>query len=108
MTVPRRTLILTFSITVLSNIFIARCNIFSGDAVPVLLWGVNPPEFDSRPGAVNPLSKTSQAEFNQILNSKMDNSQPPLLVFVKDSLCVEDLTQHKEVSGSVIFDDLIM
>ncbi|KAL2730847.1 V-type proton ATPase subunit S1 [Vespula squamosa] len=95
MTVPRRTLILTFLIIVLCNIFTARCNIFSGDAVPVLLWGSSP-EFDSRPSAVNPLSKTSQAEFNQILNSKTDNLQPPLLVFVKDSLCVEDLTQHKE------------
>ncbi|XP_046835886.1 V-type proton ATPase subunit S1 [Vespa crabro] len=95
MTVPRRTLILTFLIIVLCNIFTARCNIFSGDAVPVLLWGITP-EFDSRPSAVNPLSKTSQAEFNQILNSKIDNSRPPLLVFVKDSLCVEDLTQHKE------------
>ncbi|XP_043682984.1 V-type proton ATPase subunit S1 [Vespula pensylvanica] len=95
MTVPRRTLILTFLIIVLCNIFTARCNIFSGDAVPVLLWGSSP-EFDFRPSAVNPLSKTSQAEFNQILNSKTDNLQPPLLVFVKDSLCVEDLTQHKE------------
>lgn len=85
----------TFSLTLL---FFVSCNIFTihaGDAVPVLLWGSST-ELDSHPSRVNPLLKTSQEEFNQILNSKMDNLQPPVLVFVKDSLCVEDLTQHKE------------
>ncbi|KAI4479545.1 hypothetical protein M0804_010942 [Polistes exclamans] len=95
MTIKRCTLILTFLVCIFCNILTARCNILSGDTVPVLLWGSSP-ELNSRPTAVNPLLRTSQSEFTQILNSKTDNSQPPVIVFVKDSLCVEDLTQHKE------------
>ncbi|KAI4503007.1 hypothetical protein M0802_002051 [Mischocyttarus mexicanus] len=95
MTIKRCTLILTFLVCIFCNILTARCNTLSGgDAVPVLLWGSSP-ELNSRPTGVNPLLRTSQAEFTEILNSKTDNSQP-VIVFVKDSLCVEDLTQHKE------------
>ncbi|XP_015179456.1 PREDICTED: uncharacterized protein LOC107067990 [Polistes dominula] len=95
MTRKRCTLILTFVVCIFCNILTAKCNTLSGDTVPVLLWGSSP-ELNSPPTAVNPLLRTSQSEFTQILNSKTDNSQPPVIVFVKDSLCVEDLTQHKE------------
>lgn len=91
MTIARHIFILSFTIIFSCNIF----TIYAGDAVPVLLWGSSF-EFDSHPSGVNPFLKTSQEEFNQILNSKIDNSQPPILVFVKDSLCIEDITQHKE------------
>ncbi|XP_066581435.1 V-type proton ATPase subunit S1-like [Prorops nasuta] len=66
---------------------------YAGDAVPVLLWGGS-----SVPGsnAANPLVKTSRVDFERILSTKLGKTQSPLLVFVKDSFCVEDITQHKE------------
>ncbi|KAK2575303.1 hypothetical protein KPH14_008152 [Odynerus spinipes] len=91
MTIARHILIYIFVILTSCNIF----TIYAGDAVPVLIWGGSV-ESDSRLTVVNPLLKTTKAEFTQILNSKVDDSQPPILVFMKDSLCVEDLTQHKE------------
>lgn len=69
----------------------------AGDAVPVLLWG-GEPGGDSRMIAVNPLSKTSRREFEDILVARIGKSQPPFVVFVKDNLCVEDLKDHKSVS----------
>ena len=67
----------------------------AGNAVPVLIWGgetsISPPIL------VNPLQKTSQAEFEKIVTKKVGGSQRPVLVFVRDNLCVEDFTQHKEV-----------
>lgn len=67
---------------------------FAGDAVPVLLLGGD--YSVSLPSAENPLFKTSEMEFEKILMKKMGGTQPPILVFVRDNLCIEDLTKHKE------------
>ncbi|XP_015585471.1 V-type proton ATPase subunit S1 [Cephus cinctus] len=65
----------------------------AGDTVPVLLWGG---EATSSPlSAANPLLKTSPVEFEGILAEKVGGSQPPVLLFVRDNLCVEDLSHHK-------------
>lgn len=64
------------------------------NAVPVLLWGgsVRP---DSERSAVNPFLKTSSKEFDLFLRKKLENS-PPVLLYVKDNLCTEDLVKHKQ------------
>ncbi|XP_011298466.1 uncharacterized protein [Fopius arisanus] len=69
-------------------------SILGGDAVPVLIWGGDTSE--SGPSPVNPLGKTSQADFEKIVSKKVDGSQPPLLVFMRDNLCVEDFVQHRK------------
>lgn len=71
----------------------------AGDAVPVLIWDG---ETAGSPSiSVNPLQKTSQLEFEKIVMKKVGGSQRPVLVFVRDNLCVEDFTQHKEVTYAV-------
>lgn len=64
------------------------------NAVPVLLWGgsVNS---DLATSAVNPFLKTSSKEFDLFLRKKLKNS-PPVLLYVKDNLCIEDLVKHKQ------------
>lgn len=65
------------------------------NAVPVLLWGgsVNS---DLATSAVNPFLKTTSEEFDLFLRKKLENS-PPVLLYVKDNLCIEDLVKHKQV-----------
>lgn len=65
------------------------------NAVPVLLWGgsVNS---DLATTAVNPFLKTTSKEFDSFLRKKLANL-PPVLLYVKDNLCVEDLVKHKQV-----------
>ncbi|OAD53277.1 V-type proton ATPase subunit S1 [Eufriesea mexicana] len=64
------------------------------NAVPVLLWGgsVNS---DLATSAVNPFLKTTSEEFDLFLRKKLENS-PPVLLYVKDNLCIEDLVKHKQ------------
>lgn len=45
---------------------------------------------------VNPLHKTSKAEFQQVLSDRLPAGQPPMIIFVKDNFCVEDIKHHKE------------
>lgn len=66
------------------------------DAVPVLLWGGSS-DSELTASAVNPFSKTSREEFDGFLRRKLGNL-PPVLLCVKDNLCVEDLMKHKQVS----------
>ncbi|KOC63704.1 V-type proton ATPase subunit S1 [Habropoda laboriosa] len=73
------------------------------NAVPVLLWGgsVNS---DLAISAVNPFLKTTSEEFDLFLRKKLENS-PPVLLYVKDNLCIEDLVQHKEHLQKVVTGD---
>ncbi|XP_054001568.1 V-type proton ATPase subunit S1-like [Hylaeus anthracinus] len=64
------------------------------NAVPVLLWG-GLADTDSETSAVNPFLKTSSKEFDLFLRKKLETS-PPVLLYVKDNLCVEDLVKHKQ------------
>lgn len=66
----------------------------AGDAVPALLWG-DSVSTNTETTAVNPFQKTSSKEFSETLHCIL-KSQPPVLVLLKDNLCVEDFTQHKE------------
>lgn len=66
------------------------------NAVPVLLWGGST-NSDSETSAVNPFLKTTRKEFDSFLRKKLETS-PPVLLYVKDNLCVEDLVKHKQVS----------
>ena len=70
----------------------------AGDSVPVLLWGGDGKKLS--PETVNPLQKISRGDFENILKLKIGKSLPPMLVFVRDSFCVEDFMQNKEVSIS--------
>ncbi|XP_012288603.1 uncharacterized protein LOC105704173 [Orussus abietinus] len=81
--------------------------VISGNTVPVLMWGGGAP--DHFIGSRNPLQKTPQYEFETFMKKSVAKTQPPILVYVKDNLCVEDLTQHKKVllqlndTGSLIY-----
>ncbi|KAK0183081.1 hypothetical protein PV327_001153 [Microctonus hyperodae] len=65
---------------------------FADDVVPVLIWGgTNSGKLNS-----NPFEKTSQADLKDLVDKKLGESQPPVLVFVKTNFCTEDLTQHSK------------
>ncbi|XP_017889542.1 uncharacterized protein LOC108630642 isoform X2 [Ceratina calcarata] len=74
------------------------------NAVPVLLWGgsVSP---DSEKSAVNPFLKTSSKEFDLFLRKRLENL-PPVLLYVKDNLCTEDLVKHKQLQKMTTGDSL--
>lgn len=61
------------------------------NVVPVMLWCG-----DSSSSLINPLQKTSRPEFEGILAEQLGKSQPPMIVFVKDNFCVEDVKYHKQ------------
>ncbi|XP_063988750.1 V-type proton ATPase subunit S1 [Diachasmimorpha longicaudata] len=67
-----------------------------GDAVPVLIWGGDAPASDLSP--VNPFRNTSQEDFEKIVTRKVGDAHAPapVLVFMRDNLCVEDFVQHKK------------
>ncbi|XP_003708609.1 uncharacterized protein LOC100880959 [Megachile rotundata] len=77
--------------------------LYADNAVPVLLWGgsVNS---DLATSAVNPFLKTTSKEFESFLHKKLDNL-PPVLLYVKDNLCVEDLVKHKEPLQKIVPSD---
>ncbi|XP_033362038.1 V-type proton ATPase subunit S1-like [Bombus vosnesenskii] len=72
------------------------------NAVPVLLWGesVN----SDLTNAVNPFLKTTSEEFGLYLRKKLENS-PPVLLYIKDNLCIEDLVKYKQHLQEVISGD---
>ncbi|CAK9824646.1 V-type proton ATPase subunit S1 [Anthophora retusa] len=78
-------------------------SIHADNAVPVLLWGgsVNS---DLTISAVNPFLKTTSEEFDLFLRKKLENS-PPVLLYVKDNLCIEDLVRHKQHLQKVVTGD---
>lgn len=77
-------------------LFCEISTIQASTGVPVLIWGG-----DSRTTSnkilVNPFERTSQEDFTKIVTKFVGGSLNPLLVFVKDDLCVEDLANSKEV-----------
>lgn len=80
--------------TVVSNIL----PLHADNAVPVLLWGGSTDSDPTTSPPVNPFLKTSREEFHSFLRKKLDDS-PPVILYVKDNLCVEDFMKHKQVSG---------
>lgn len=66
----------------------------SNDVVPVLLWAGS-----SSSNLVNPLQKTSRVEFETILSKNVGKDLPPIVVFVKENFCVEDITHNKKVKS---------
>ena len=94
------------SLWTLGLVFVCHVLVINAaDSVPVLLWGGDGET--SSPEPVNPLHKNSRVDFEKILNRKLGKSQPPLLVFVRDSFCNEDLTQNAEVSIHFDFSQLV-
>ncbi|XP_015112995.1 uncharacterized protein LOC107038412 [Diachasma alloeum] len=67
-----------------------------GDAVPVLIWGGDSPASGLSP--VNPFRNTSQEDFEKIVARKVGGAHAlaPVLVFMRDNLCVEDFVQHRK------------
>lgn len=89
-------------------LLIVSCQILhshADNAVPVLLWGgsVNS---DLATSAVNPFLKTTSEEFDDFLRKKLENS-PPVLLYVKDNLCVEDLVKHKQVITTLSYNSIL-
>ncbi|XP_034193902.1 uncharacterized protein LOC117610509 [Osmia lignaria lignaria] len=77
--------------------------LYADNAVPVLLWGgsVNS---DLPTTAVNPFLKTTSKEFDSFLRKTLENL-PPVLLYVKDNLCVEDLVKHKQHLQKIVATD---
>ena len=88
--------------TVVSNIL----PLHADNAVPVLLWGGSTDSDPTTSPPVNPFLKTSREEFDSFLRKKLDDS-PPVILYVKDNLCVEDFMKHKQhLQGIVASDSL--
>ncbi|KAL7289921.1 hypothetical protein TKK_0016308 [Trichogramma kaykai] len=64
----------------------------AGNSVPVMLW-----YGESSNNLVNPLHKTSKHEFEETLLKRLGKTHPPLILFVKDSFCIEDINKHKNL-----------
>ncbi|XP_046750623.1 V-type proton ATPase subunit S1-like [Diprion similis] len=67
--------------------------IICSDVAPVLLCGGAATDHSK---SSNPLLKTSQSEFAEILANKVGGSHDPMVIFEMENLCVEDLTQNKQ------------
>ena len=83
-------------IFILINIVFQISPSHADNAVPVLLWGgsIN----SDLTSAVNPFLKSTSEEFDLFLRKTLENS-PPVLLYIKDNLCIEDLVKHKQVSA---------
>ncbi|XP_033322202.2 uncharacterized protein LOC117218149 [Megalopta genalis] len=76
--------------------------LYANNAVPVLIWGGA--GSDSERHSINPFLKTTRKEFESFLHEKLEGL-PPVLLFVKRNLCVEDLIKHKQLLHSTITGD---
>lgn len=70
----------------------------ASNVVPVLLWSA-----DANDGLINPLHKTSRSEFEKVLAQRVGKTQPPIMVFVKENFCAEEIKHHKQVCTTVNF-----
>ncbi|XP_046490257.1 V-type proton ATPase subunit S1 [Neodiprion pinetum] len=78
--------------------------IICGDVAPVLICGGDAAD---RLEPANPLIKTSQTEFTEILANKVGGSRSPMVVFEQENFCVEDITRNKhQLSGLGLCDYL--
>ena len=78
-------------------------SVYAGNSVPVMLW-----LGESSNSHTNPLQKTAKIDFEEILHKRLGRKTPPLILFVKDSLCIEDIKEHKNLqhlndAGSLTF-----
>lgn len=89
-------------IFILINIVFQISPSHADNAVPVLLWGgsIN----SDLTSAVNPFSKSTSEEFDLFLRKTLENS-PPVLLYIRDNLCIEDLVKHKQHLQKVISSD---
>lgn len=67
----------------------------ASDLAPALIWGGTYPEI--KIVDVNPLGRTTESEFQKIVKQRIGSALPPIVVFIKDNLCIEDLTQNSKV-----------
>ena len=88
------------TLTVVSNIL----PLHADNAVPVLLWGGSTDSDPRTSPPVNPFLKTSREEFDSFLRKKLDDS-PPVILYVKDNLCVEDFMKHKQDLRGIVASD---
>lgn len=88
------------TLTVVSNIL----PLHADNAVPVLLWGGSTDSDPTTSPPVNPFLKTSREEFDSFLRKKLDDS-PPVILYVKDNLCVEDFMKHKQDLRGIVASD---
>ena len=86
--------------TVVSNIL----PLHADNAVPVLLWGGSTNSDPTTSPPVNPFLKTSREEFDSFLRKRLDDS-PPVILYVKDNLCVEDFMKHKQQLQGIVASD---
>nr|XP_031842941.1 uncharacterized protein LOC116431521 [Nomia melanderi] len=91
MTRFRSGFIFTFVLAVVSQI----SPLYANNAVPVLIWGGAGSDSDSGRHSINPFLKTIRKEFESFLHEKLEGL-PPVLLYVKQNLCVEDLKKHKQ------------
>ncbi|CAD1475129.1 unnamed protein product [Heterotrigona itama] len=89
-------------IFILINIVFQISPSHADNAVPVLLWGgsIN----SDLTSAVNPFLKSTSEEFDIFLRKTLENS-PPVLLYIKDNFCIEDLVKHKQHLQKVISSD---
>ncbi|XP_076759443.1 V-type proton ATPase subunit S1 [Xylocopa sonorina] len=83
-----------FCSVLILNIVYKILPLHADNAVPVLLWGGSVKSDLSR-SAVNPFLKTTSEEFDLFLRKLLENS-PPVLLYMKENLCTEDLVKHKQ------------
>ncbi|CAL7938470.1 unnamed protein product [Xylocopa violacea] len=93
-----------FSFVLILNIAYEILPLRADNAVPVLLWGGSVKSDLSR-SAVNPFLKTTSEEFDLFLRKLLENS-PPVLLYMKENLCTEDLVKHKQHLQKVAGDSL--
>ena len=65
----------------------------AGNFAPVLLWT------SESLNLANPFERTTKVEFENILNKNLGKERPPVLVFVKNNFCIEDITLNKKVQN---------
>lgn len=66
----------------------------ANDLAPALIWGGDSSSSSSFNG--NPLARTSSSDFQKIVENKIgsSSSSPPVVVFIKEKLCNEDITRN--------------
>lgn len=61
------------------------------DLTPALIWGGDSLSSNSFDG--NPLVRTSTSDFQKIVENKIGSALSPVVVFIKEKLCNEDITR---------------
>lgn len=72
------------------------------DVAPVLIWGVK-----SGSAGVNPFDVMPASDFEEFLNKNIEPTTP-VVVFYKNDLCSEDLTQNTEVFITILLYQILL